>query len=59
MSGTFAVPAITMDAAHSVGDGAKTQYYLTNSLVGRLLTRLLLLRRVIVGMILEPALAWF
>ena len=32
--GTFAVPAITMDAAHSVGDGAKTQYYLTNSLVG-------------------------
>jgi hypothetical protein len=29
--GTFAVPAITMDAAHSVGDGAKTQYYLAVS----------------------------
>ena len=33
-SGTFNVPTITMGAAHSVGDGAKTQYFLTNTLVG-------------------------
>ena len=33
MSGTFAVPVITMNAAHSVGDGARTQYYLTNTLI--------------------------
>ena len=31
--GTFAVPAITMNAAHSVGDAGVTQYYLTNSLI--------------------------
>ena len=31
--GTFAVPVITMSAAHSVGDAGVTQYYLTNSLV--------------------------
>ena len=28
-SGTFAVPTITMSAAHSVGDAARTQYFLT------------------------------
>ena len=31
--GSFSVPTITMNAAHSVSDDAKTQYYLTNSLV--------------------------
>ena len=32
-SGSFAVPTITMGAAHSVGDAAQTQYFLTNTLI--------------------------
>ena len=31
--GTFSVPTITMNAAHSVGDVARTQYFLTNTLI--------------------------
>jgi uncharacterized repeat protein (TIGR02543 family) len=32
-SGTYALPAITMDTYHSVSDAGKTQYYLTNTLI--------------------------
>ena len=32
-SGSFTVPTIVMSAAHSVSDGAKTQYFLTNTLI--------------------------
>ena len=32
--GTFTVPVITMNAAHSVSEGARTQYFLTNTLIG-------------------------
>ena len=58
-SGTFAVPVIAMNVAHSISDGARTQYFLTNTLIAGSVNSITASPTVIAGMILARALTWF